>query len=72
MEKKKKYVKPEMRVAEWDFNEAVCDQVVIMSNCLDVTVPGNGGVDAIDRRPDYGSSSGSGLNWSKWPSSSNN
>ena len=38
MEKeKKKYVKPLMRVAEWDFNEAVCtDQTLWRSYCLNI------------------------------------
>ena len=69
MERKREYVKPEIRVAEWDFNEAVCDNVMVMSKCIDVTVPDGGGVTAIDKRPDY--STGSDLNWSKWPSSNN-
>ena len=36
MERKRKYIKPEMRVAEWDFNEAVCQTVYICSNCIRV------------------------------------
>lgn len=68
MEKKKKYVKPEMRVAEWDFNEAVCNDVMVMSRCINVTLPTSGsGVQAIDIRGEY--NEGSDLNWSKWPSS---
>lgn len=70
MEGKKKYVKPEMRVAEWDFNEAVCDSVMVMSKCINVTLPTDGsGVQAVDIRGDY--TEGSDLNWSKWPSSNN-
>lgn len=30
--KKKKYVKPKLTVAEWDFNEAVCQQQGIYNN----------------------------------------
>lgn len=37
MEGKKKYVKPEMRVAEWDFNEAVCDNSVMLLSTCNVT-----------------------------------
>lgn len=69
-EKKKVYVKPTITVAEWDFNEAVCDDnVMILSRCINVRVNGNGGVAAIETRGDY--SEDSELNWSKWPSSNN-
>lgn len=30
--KKRKYVKPKLTVAEWDFNEAVCQQQGIYNN----------------------------------------
>lgn len=30
--KKKKYVKPKLTVAEWDFNEAVCQQQTITNS----------------------------------------
>lgn len=35
MEKeKKKYVKPQIKVTEWDFNEAVCDDgIMLLSKC---------------------------------------
>ena len=36
MEGKRKYVKPEIRVAEWDFNESVCQTVYTCSNCIRV------------------------------------
>lgn len=40
--KKRKYVKPKLTVAEWDFNEAVCDQqVAIYSYCP--TIGGDSG-----------------------------
>lgn len=33
--KKRKYVKPKLTVAEWDFNEAVCqDNTMLLSLCL--------------------------------------
>ena len=33
--KKRKYVKPKLTVAEWDFNEAVCqDGIMVVSNCI--------------------------------------
>ena len=33
--KKKKYVKPKLTVAEWDFNEAVCqDNTMVLSVCI--------------------------------------
>lgn len=71
MEKeKKKYVKPLLRVAEWDFNEAVCDDgIMVISTCLNVRVTGNGGIDAIDNRGEY--TTGDENSWSKWPSSNN-
>lgn len=40
--KKKKYVKPKLTVAEWDFNEAVCQsQTFCTSNCFTVTGSGD-------------------------------
>lgn len=33
--KKKKYVKPKLTVAEWDFNEAICrDDIMLLSICM--------------------------------------
>ena len=33
--KKRKYVKPKLTVAEWDFNEAVCqDNTMLLSKCV--------------------------------------
>lgn len=35
--KKKKYVKPKLTVAEWDFNDAVCEgSVYVQSPCIKV------------------------------------
>ena len=64
--KKRKYVKPKLTVAEWDFNEAICEQqVTIYSNCLNVHIPENGGIDAIDNRGEY--VAGDENSWNKWP-----
>ena len=40
-EKKKVYVKPTITVAEWDFNEAVCQTIYKCSNCIRVNEGGS-------------------------------
>lgn len=56
---KKKYVKPKLTVAEWDFNEAVCQsQVFCVSDCVRSTV---GGYDEDIHYMGRGES-----NWQKW------
>lgn len=41
-EKKKVYVKPAITVAEWDFNEAMCQTTIYnCSNCIRVNEGGN-------------------------------
>ena len=62
MERKRKYIKPEMRVAEWDFNEAVCDTILYnTSGCSNLIINGTGGASAMENRPQY---TGGHLNWS--------
>lgn len=41
-EKKKVYVKPTITVAEWDFNETICQTAIYnCSNCIRVRESGN-------------------------------
>lgn len=65
-EKKKVYVKPTITVAEWDFNEAVCnDDIMLISNCqnLRLVTPGEDGVSVIENRSEW--AEGNSLRWGK-------
>ena len=60
--KKKVYVKPAITVAEWDFNEAVCDDnIMLLSNCNRLTIEGTRGASATENRNRY--TGGSVDNW---------
>lgn len=51
---KKKYMKPSIKVAEWDFNEAVCQTQTMctsVSRCISITTAGT--FDGIQTRGDY-------------------
>ena len=64
MEKeKKKYVKPLMRVAEWDFNEAVCsDQTIWRSFCPHIDGPNDS-----QTRHDHIYTNDSSIEWERFP-----
>ena len=53
---KKTYLKPAIRVEEWDFNEAVCANQVAMCSTKDMCINIRIGrqVDHIENRPDFG------------------
>ena len=67
-EKKKVYVKPTITVAEWDFNEDLCEMTYRASPCINMFVPSGTGIDAIDERGNYISGSDLEDSWHKWPS----
>ena len=71
MERKREYVKPEIRVADWDLSEDLCQLTYRASPCINVNVPNGGGIDAIDDRENYSPGSGAENNWQKWPSGGN-
>lgn len=50
---KRTYLKPTLKVAEWDFNEAVCQAPYTNSGTRCITVAGAGTRDLVDTRPDY-------------------
>ena len=59
---KKTYLKPVIRVEEWDFNEAVCQTQAY--NCSDaykcISISGAKERDLVDTYPDY---NGGGTDW---------
>ena len=65
MERKRKYIKPEMRVAEWDFNESVC---ALYNNTPCVRVVGD---EDSNTRIDHVQSQ-TNIDWSDWNGTSNN
>lgn len=48
--KKMDYTKPAAKMVEWDFNEAICNTVVVNSTCL--TVEKETAVNAVENRAD--------------------
>lgn len=61
--KKRKYVKPKLTVAEWDFNEAVCEgSVYVQSPCIHV-IGDSAGETHIDHR---GTWSADRITWNEW------
>lgn len=67
--KKRKYVKPKLTVAEWDFNEAVCQsQTFCISKCIQV--------EASDSKPNRylnitDQSDWNGITWKDYPQGRN-
>ena len=61
-EKKGTYVKPQIQVVEWNFNEEVCQRVYESSPCVKVELPdGAGKVDHTYRGGD--------IEWNRFPGS---
>lgn len=71
-EKKKVYVKPTITVAKWDFNDDLCETTFRASPCINIRVPGNGGIYAVEKREDFPQTGGTTEGtWSTWPASNN-
>ena len=61
--KKKKYVKPKLTVAEWDFNEAVCtDQTMWRSYCPHIE-----GSNGSQTRHDHIYTNDGNIQWERFP-----
>lgn len=66
--KKKKYVKPKLTVAEWNFNEAVCEgSVYVQSPCITVIGDENGATH-IDHRGTWRDGE---ITWNNWTDTTN-
>lgn len=63
--KKRKYVKPKLTVAEWDFNEAVCEEsVYVQSPCIHV-IDDTEGQNHLDHRRTWSADQ---IEWNSWNS----
>lgn len=61
-EQKRTYVKPQIQVVEWNFNEEVCQRVYESSPCVKVKLPdGQGRVDHTFHDKDYN------IEWNRFP-----
>lgn len=59
---RKEYVKPSMRLVDWNFQNPVCDTVCVQSPCIRV-IGEEGGATHIDHR---GSWKDGEINWKDW------
>lgn len=65
--KKRKYVKPKLTVAEWDFNEAVCQsQTFCISECV------TSETGTIHRYVNVNESNWNGIHWQDYNETNNN